>query len=248
MFNRIDFFNKCKENKAGLYLTISFHLILLIIFLCISINSAIKKETTFIFDFSQEEELAKLQEQKALEESVNEELNALISSTPSSSNTQTEKVRNAVVNLEDLQDDRYKNPASIYDDAKKLQEKLNANKEDINQASDNENNITLDSKKKKKSNKKYIGPSVISYSLKGRKAMYLPIPAYKCEGEGTITVAISVNRNGYVKLAEVINNVSSPDDCLRNYAIRAAKRSRFQASSNATSQESGTIVYQFIAQ
>ena len=42
----------------------------------------------------------------------------------------------------------------------------------------------------------YQGPSVISYTLEGRKAMNLPVPAYKCMGGGDVSVSVIVNRKG----------------------------------------------------
>ena len=93
-----------------------------------------------------------------------------------------------------------------------------------------------------------MGPSVLSYRLEGRKGQSLPIPAYKCIGGGDVTVAIIVNRKGYVVNVKVVENVSSPDICLQDYAMRAAKRSRFTASSTAPERQAGEIVYRFIAQ
>ena len=45
----------------------------------------------------------------------------------------------------------------------------------------------------------YKGPSVLSWVLDNRRALSLPIPVYKCQGGGTVTIQIIVGRNGYVK-------------------------------------------------
>ena len=104
-------------------------------------------------------------------------------------------------------------------------------------------------KKEEKSDKKeYSGPSVLSYNLDGRKASHLKIPAYRCYGSGDVTVIITVNNAGQVVGAKVLDSVSSSDNCLRNYAVRAARLSRFSASTTAPANQTGEILYRFIAQ
>jgi hypothetical protein len=99
------------------------------------------------------------------------------------------------------------------------------------------------------SNKKeYSGPSVVSYTLDGRKASHLKIPAYRCYGAGDVTVIITVNNAGQVVGAKVMDSISSSDQCLRNFAVRAARLSRFSASQTAPANQTGEIVYRFIAQ
>ena len=99
-----------------------------------------------------------------------------------------------------------------------------------------------------KEKKEYSGPSVLSYFLEGRSATHLPIPAYRCYGGGQVTINIQVDRKGRVLNAWVRESVSSTDKCLREFALRAARQSRFTASSTAPEHQEGHIVYQFIAQ
>ena len=94
----------------------------------------------------------------------------------------------------------------------------------------------------------YIGPSVLSYQLDGRKGSYLPIPAYKCIGAGEVTVIVTVNPNGDVVGAKIQDDISSEDKCLREYALKAASLSRLSKKSDAPARQLGNIVYQFIAQ
>ena len=96
--------------------------------------------------------------------------------------------------------------------------------------------------------KVYTGPSVLSWSLDGRKASRLPIPAYRCMGSGEVTVIITVNNQGNVINAKVDEGLSSKDGCLQGYAVRAARLSRFSASQQAPARQMGTITYAFIAQ
>jgi hypothetical protein len=53
---------------------------------------------------------------------------------------------------------------------------------------------------------------------------------------------------GMVIGAEVKDDISSTDQCLRNFAVRAARLSRFSQSSTAPARQTGEIVYRFIAQ
>ena len=67
-------------------------------------------------------------------------------------------------------------------------------------------------------------------------------------GAGQVTVLIKVAPNGTVVEAKVDESVSSTDGCLRNFAIRAARLSKFSSSTTAPARQMGTITYAFIAQ
>ena len=67
-------------------------------------------------------------------------------------------------------------------------------------------------------------------------------------GGGEVTVIIGVDKSGKVVYAKVQEDTSSPDQCLRNFAIRAARMSRFSSSMSAPDRQMGDIVYQFIPQ
>ena len=59
---------------------------------------------------------------------------------------------------------------------------------------------------------------------------------------------IGVSPAGAVVEAKVDDSASSSDQCLRSYAIRAARLSKFSIKSDAPSKQSGYILYSFIAQ
>ena len=113
-----------------------------------------------------------------------------------------------------------------------------------------EEQFNLSSKEQKPDEKKkeYSGPSVVSYNLDGRKASHLKIPAYRCYGCGDVTVIITVDPQGNVVAAKVLDEISSSDSCLRSFAVRAARLSKFSASSSAPARQNGEILYRFIAQ
>ena len=67
-------------------------------------------------------------------------------------------------------------------------------------------------------------------------------------GFGQVTVIITVDNSGKVINAKVDDAASSSDSCLRSFAVRAARLSRFNISQTAPSRQLGTITYAFIAQ
>lgn len=234
-----------RDNNAGIYLTVAFHLLLLIIFLGTRIDFMLREETSFILDFSKEELIEEITRQERLKADVSKELDDILSGKTA--------VRNVITDAsskrgEALKDDRFKNPSQVYNEARELQKKLDAAKREAeaNMGSDDVPNPT--NKEEKPKEESYKGPSVISYLLVGRKAMSLPIPVYKCVGGGDVAVAIVVNPRGYVINATVIPDRSQADKCLQEYAIKAAKSSRFTASQEASARQTGEIVYRFIAQ
>lgn len=235
-----------KSSRVGLYTTLIFHLSVLIILLCFSIGRVASPETSFVLDFTKQEELEKQQKEIELKEDVNKSIDELLSSTPRS------RIRNVAVDAgSKLRDDRFKNPSQVYDEAKELQRKLDASKRDALAQKAADDAAEMASRNAADSNEQdeapaYRGPSVISYDLGGRKANYLPVPAYKGYGSGDVLVGITVNQKGRVTDATILSSTSS-DPSVNDFALEAAKRSRFAASNDAQSQ-SGTILYRFIAQ
>ena len=234
-----------KSSRVGLYTTLIFHLSVLIILLGFSIGRVASKETSFVLDFTKQEELEKQQKEIELKEDVNKSIDELLSSTPRS------RIRNVAVDAgSKLRDDRFKNPSQVYDEAKELQRKLDASKRDAlaQKAADEavEAAARNASDAQEEEAPAYRGPSVISYDLGGRKANYLPVPAYKGYGSGDVLVGITVNQKGRVTDATILSS-STSDPSVNDFVLDAAKRSRF-AASNDSQPQSGTILYRFIAQ
>lgn len=233
------------EDKAGLYITVIFHLTVIIVLLVYGIDSTIKREESFVLDFSKQEEIERVMKEKAFKEDVSKRLDRLIEMSQASS----EPVRNIAVDAgAPLKDDRGTDAEELYKEAERLAQELkNGQMED---AREETVELTAEKKEQKKeeAKKEYTGPSVLSYNLDGRKASKLNIPAYRCYGSGDVTVIITVDNSGRVVGAKVMEEVSSDDTCLRNYAIRAARLSQFSASSTAPPRQTGEILYRFIAQ
>lgn len=236
---------KNSEDKAGLYITIIFHLVVIIVLLAYQIDSTLKREESFVLDFSKQEEIEQRQKEEAFKEDISKRLDELIAAARSSS----DPIRNIAVDAgSTLKDDRNTDADQLYKDAERLAQELR----DGQQLEDaREETVELKPEKKKTDDskkKEYSGPSVLSYNLDGRKASHLKIPAYRCYGSGDVTVIITVNNAGQVVGAKVLDAVSSSDQCLRNFAVRAARLSRFSASTTAPPNQTGEILYRFIAQ
>jgi len=239
------------DDKAGLYLTAIVHLSAVIILLIAGIGYSLKGEGSYLLDFSayeetqkMQEEIERLQEEAAFKEEISRKLQAEIGES------RTSAVMGVAVNRAALKDDRGTNAEELYKDAERLQKELSAgmplSSEDY--AIPTPQNKESDSALEEVRKAAYSGPSVVSYELEGRKASKMSIPAYRCLGGGEVTVIITVNPAGKVILAKVDEAVSSSDECLRSYAIRAARLSLFSAKSDAAPKQVGNIVYKFIAQ
>ena len=240
------FFKRMKsEDMAGLYITVIFHLTVIIVLLVYGIDSTIKREESFVLDFSKQEEIERVMKEKAFKEDVSKRLDRLIEMSRASS----EPIRNIAVDAgAKLKDDRGTDAEELYKEAERLAQELkNGQLEDAR-----EETVELPAEKKEEKKdepkKEYTGPSVVSYNLDGRKASKLNIPAYRCYGSGDVTVIITVDNAGRVVGAKVMEEISSDDTCLRNYAIRSARLSQFSASSTAPPRQTGEILYRFIAQ
>ena len=239
------------EDKAGIYTTVIIHLAVVIVLLLAGLDYSLKQENSFVLDFSKYEEMERLQEEverlqreAEFKESISRRLQEQLASTPASA------IRGVAVDRAALRDDRGTDAEQLYKDAQRLQEELDRGYQvqDDNVADPGSVVPQKQNDPAPKDAPVYSGPSVVSYYLEGRKASKLPIPAYRCMGAGQVTVIITVNPGGAVINAKVDEAVSSSDGCLRAFAIRAARLSKFSAKADAAPKQQGNIVYEFIAQ
>ena len=100
----------------------------------------------------------------------------------------------------------------------------------------------------------YLGNVMVDWSLKGRSPhqndnYWVRNPGYTCGygSAGTITVHIKVNQNGDV-ISAVPTASSGSNQCMIEQAVAYAKKSRFNYSSSASTQQEGVITYKFISQ
>ncbi|MFI3287280.1 MAG: energy transducer TonB [Rikenellaceae bacterium] len=172
-----------------------------------------------------------------------------------------EEVRNRVSNDdskfdESLRDSKNSNASEIYEEAERMQRELAESREayerSLREIEDNSQRVekeNISSKQGDRNQDSFVrGGVTTAFNLAGRTAVYIDIPAYKCEGGGQVLVNISVNRNGRVVSAQVEKATSTSDRCLMSEAISSARASRFSTSSTADDPQRGTILYTFIAQ
>ncbi len=224
-----------------------FHLTVIIVLLLYQIGNTIGREESFVLDFSKQEEIERMEKELVMQKNLNERLEEMIAAARQNS----APIRNIAVDAGSaLKDDRGTDADQLYKDAEKLASELkNGQKDGIEEDARNETVEMQHQNKPDKGNEKaYSGPSVVSYTLDGRKASHLKIPAYRCYGAGDVTVIITVNPQGTVMAAKVMDEISSTDPCLREFAVRAARLSKFSASPTAPARQNGEIVYRFIAQ
>ena len=233
-----------RDNLIGILVTVSVHLAVILILLLTVVRPSVERERqSFLLDFSKQDPIEKLEREIARQKAANERVEKMLREA----GVQGEALKNVAVDRSKLKDDRGTDAKKLYDDAKRIEQQYKAN---MNRREEDFSATVSKPKPKEPETQEpsYQGPSVLSYSLGDRKGSYLPIPAYKCIGAGEVTVIITVNASGDVVDAKIQDEVSSSDQCLRNYALGAAKRSRFSRSKTGAAKEIGNIVYSFIAQ
>ena len=232
------------DQKAGLYITAIVHLAVIIVLLLCQIGYSVQRENTFVLDFTKQEEKEAQEQQEELHRSAMAQLENLLAAA------RTQPVRSVAVNRSQLKDDRNTDAEQLYRDAERLAQDLKDGQHRQMEDPDDfvQDPVTPPVDPKPRKQETYSGPSVLSWSLDGRKATHLPIPAYRCVGAGEVTVIITVNNQGTVVDAKVDDGASSKDGCLRSFATRAARLSKFNASTTAPARQLGTITYLFIAQ
>lgn len=86
----------------------------------------------------------------------------------------------------------------------------------------------------------------VGYNLGGRGAKTLQRPGNDFDDEGTIVVDIWVDREGNVTQAEIGKGTEISNNKMRQMALEAARRSKFNSDHDAPELQKGTISYTFI--
>jgi hypothetical protein len=99
----------------------------------------------------------------------------------------------------------------------------------------------------------YTGPTNITYEFteepKLRRKVNLTIPVYRCQGSGLVKVEVTVNRDGSVSEAKVLEPIEGNDRvCFSDAALAAALSSKFRIDSHAPEKHRALITYSFVAQ
>ncbi|MBV42516.1 MAG: hypothetical protein CL834_05735 [Crocinitomicaceae bacterium] len=105
--------------------------------------------------------------------------------------------------------------------------------------------------------KRYDGQVTVSYILEGRMHRTLPVPGYKCQVAGTVSIVIKVSNDGRVSSAKIFDVTvfdalgqpkleSEADNCIARAALESARASIFDAAVVETTE--GRLNYRFLAQ
>lgn len=247
-----DWVDRVYEHRAGILATVIVYLILGISFVTarIVIVGTQPHENLYI-DLSQQEEEQLITEEELREIQLFEQLMREMEGYNDVSNVSSDA--NAQLNAA-LRDAKGTQASEIYDEARALEDRLSASRaayeDGLRSAEDILNNrpsAESTTQNGDTQTSKAEGSVTVEYSLDGRQATYLHVPAYQCRGGGTITINIVVNRNGAV-IANSVARGSSSDPCLVEMATKAASMSRFNVSSDAPERQQGTIKYIFVPQ
>ena len=244
------------EKKAGLLITATVHLTVIIFLLLTSISVITSKRNVeyILIDFDDLPQETKTQPTIEEEELTPEEREAIMASIDRLMAERAIEQRSDYHNIITTRnpDARGTDADKLYEDAAKLAEALKNGQAITPDEGPDNVSVPSGGGKEKEGDKAappaYSGASVLSWSLSGRDAHELPVPAYKCMGGGTVTVIIRVGRDGRVKTAQVDASTSSTDACLKKWALDYAKRARFSPSKDADDPQTGDIIYQFIPQ
>jgi hypothetical protein len=237
--------NIYRKNIYGVMGTLVFHILLMLSFL--SANIDIKneiKENQIIIDFP---DIPKNEKEDVPEK---EKVEKKVSNTANSNNKLT---TNRASNLTAKKEDKFFNEEyrKEISDAKKLVSRVNnqlkkevININDIKMPVETTKGMDRDSIK----NVIYTGESNITYDLKNRYHISLPIPVYLAHGGGTVVVDIIVDQSGNVIKAASRKNSRVLDPQVFYYAELAASKTIFNSDQTALKQQKGTIKYNFVAQ
>lgn len=236
------------DHQSGIYVTVIVHLVAAIIMLLVKIGSMQEpKQAELLMDFSQQEK-EQIQESQSQQKDDKQDV---VARAREALNYES-KVRNVVANEEGKPG---KKRDAVLDEADDLQKRLDATKKMQAQANQElselgrkvaEKAISSGPRSSATEANPYVGESVISWSLTGRNAIYLPNPVYTCERGGEVEINIVVNRRGYVQEVSLSKKSAGIAPCVAEAALKAAKQSRFSPA--AQDGQSGHIRYRFMSQ
>lgn len=232
--------------------TIILHLTIAVIFMSVKI-SALKREMAAEIILSVDQEIPDAAMQKAIELSKGSQFDG----------ASVDEMVNVIKNLADkpvdidpkeyekmVRDELVKSgmiSEKNYADEEKMKDESGI--EEIPVPAEQEKPKLTEKKEKPEEKGTFRGPTRIYYDLAGRHHVYLPIPIYKCEGAGQITLAIEVDQKGNVLKADPASSLSSTKDpCLIDTAVEYALKSKFNSDPGAPVKQAGFLTFVFVAQ
>ena len=244
--------NRFEITFTAIMATVIIHLTVAVIFVSVKI-SALQREIAAEIILAIEEEMPDPVMEKALELAKRDQLQDL----------SPEEMVNVIKNLadkpldidpkeyeemvkEELVKSGQLNEKNFIDDRKIAEE---AGMEEIAIPKEEITPKVAEKEEKQQEKGTFRGPTRIYYDLANRKHVFLPVPIYKCQGAGQITLAIVVDRSGSVIKAEPASKLSSTKDpCLTETAVEHAFKSRFNADQGAPEKQAGFLTFVFVSQ
>lgn len=227
-----------------------FHMFLLIVFLLIKIHGFRQNaDLDITFDYTKVVE-SPLPEQKPLTAAEQAMLDRILS--------QADNLTNRAGNISENLEKEISTENFVDDYLKQLDEERSEEwrrqQEEINKLLNQPDYVPpVNEQNKDIEMDDYSGPGNIGYEFIeppfNRFKVYLPVPVYKCQGEGTVIVAIVVDQTGRVISAESSIAEENPDkDCLLEVARNFAMKTRFEGNIQAPRNHKAKIIYHFIPQ
>lgn len=244
--------NRFEITFTAVMATIIIHLTVAVIFMSVKV-SAMKREIAAEIYLAVEEELPDRDLEKALELAKSDQFK----------DATTEELVNIIKNLADkpldidpkeyeemVKEEMIKSgmlDESNFIDEQKMAEE--AGMEEIAIPDDEVKPQVTEKKEKPEEQGTFRGPTRIFYDLAGRHHVFLPIPIYKCEGAGQITLSIVVDRSGnIIKASAASGRSTTKDPCLTETAIEHALKSRFNSDLGAPEKQGGFLTFVFVSQ
>lgn len=245
------------NHRAGLLVTVVVYLVGAIMFLSYRIVLNDTQQQMIALELQKEEPMVKVPTPEEIEKLKQEQQEV----------RELEQIQNKVSDANsrlnsEIKDSKQTDASEIYKEAERINRELAQGRQAYEkglqqlQASGRnrpkDNSKTDASKPEKETGNqrtKVAGAVTIEYDLKDRHDVYLHRPTYQCQYGGTVVVGITVNRNGKVTAASIVDvQASQDDDCIGRMGVQSALASQFNASQSAPDKQKGTITYKFFAQ
>ncbi|MCK4920877.1 MAG: hypothetical protein KAS71_07515 [Bacteroidales bacterium] len=236
-----------RDHQIGIMGTLAFHMLILIVFLLVKIQSFKHiKDLDLVMEFIEIPVEEFLEEEPERRE---EFLERLIEQQLRASN---QAVNEAKLE-EEISTEKY-----VEDFLKQLEEERSEQWKKNNEELENllaQEDVVLINEETKDEEKipEFTGPTNISYEFLvepfNRVSVNLPIPVYKCRGYGKVEVLIEVNNLGNVVSAKP-NVIDASEDpiCLAEISEEFALKSIFRGDNSAPADHQAKITYIFISQ
>jgi hypothetical protein len=242
--------NKYLTNRnVALLGTITFHAVLFAIFTHVHLNSnRIEKTAELVINFVDPEdfipaETVETEDEEISENKVNilDKFNQPFTNQASSrSNENTvEELRSSMKSLDNARNNSEDKKVDLFsDDAEKREIPI--------KHIEKEENTDGKGEAERKEENAYTGRSTINYYLENRYSNKLPNPIYTCITGGLIYINIEVNQQGRVVKASYNKRKSTTtNECLKETALKYARKSKFNSYFSANDIQKGYITYDF---